>query len=295
VSLPRRGVDLAALLARMDSTLAGVAISEIGEGWDNHAYAVDAPGRSRLVLRVSKLLDVEDRREVAGRDRVTLAFIRRHTAVATNAVVACDLDEGALLLTHVPGVPVGEVELRDPRGFGTEIGRMLADLHAAPAGDLGPEWVAVDPEGWLRHTADELDRVGDRIPVADRAAFAAFLARPAPAAPGRKVLCHNDLGEDHLLVDPRTQRLTGIIDVSDAVVGDPARDFALLLLDLGEETLAGALAAYGQEDPGLAARAGWFAVRAGLAGLAWRLRAEQSDATAALERLRRVLGRCGSA
>lgn len=41
-------------------------------------------------------------------------------------------------------------------------------------------------------------------------------------------LIHNDLCPDHLLIDPATGRLIGLIDFSDAALGDPAIDFAPL-------------------------------------------------------------------
>jgi aminoglycoside phosphotransferase (APT) family kinase protein len=44
---------------------------------------------------------------------------------------------------------------------------------------------------------------------------------------------HNDLGIEHVLIDPATWTVTGIIDWSDAAVVDPACDFGLLHRDLG--------------------------------------------------------------
>lgn len=44
------------------------------------------------------------------------------------------------------------------------------------------------------------------------------------------VLLHGDLSEDHLLVDPARQRLTGVIDFGDVCLGDPAFDVPLDVL-----------------------------------------------------------------
>ena len=46
--------------------------------------------------------------------------------------------------------------------------------------------------------------------------------------PGPLRCIHNDLSPEHLLVDRRTGALAGILDWSDAIVGDPALDFAPL-------------------------------------------------------------------
>lgn len=42
------------------------------------------------------------------------------------------------------------------------------------------------------------------------------------------VVTHNDLNADHILFDPDTQRIGGIIDWGDMELGDPANDFAAL-------------------------------------------------------------------
>jgi Ser/Thr protein kinase RdoA (MazF antagonist) len=40
---------------------------------------------------------------------------------------------------------------------------------------------------------------------------------------------HHDLSPEHLLVDPGTGQLTGILDWTDAILGDAARDFVFLV------------------------------------------------------------------
>jgi aminoglycoside phosphotransferase (APT) family kinase protein len=53
--------------------------------------------------------------------------------------------------------------------------------------------------------------------------------RRQPAAfPGPLRLTHDDVSPEHLLVDPDTGELAGILDWSDAALGDPARDVAPL-------------------------------------------------------------------
>ena len=47
------------------------------------------------------------------------------------------------------------------------------------------------------------------------------------------VFSHNDLGIEHVLVDPDTGAVTGIIDWTDAAIVDPAYDFGLIFRDLG--------------------------------------------------------------
>lgn len=47
---------------------------------------------------------------------------------------------------------------------------------------------------------------------------------------GAPKLVHNDLWAEHILVDPRSGSVSGIIDWGDAVISDPAVDFASVYL-----------------------------------------------------------------
>jgi aminoglycoside phosphotransferase (APT) family kinase protein len=42
-------------------------------------------------------------------------------------------------------------------------------------------------------------------------------------------LIHQDLSPEHVLVDPASGQLTGILDWTDVILGDPARDFVFLV------------------------------------------------------------------
>lgn len=76
--------------------------------------------------------------------------------------------------------------------------------------------------------------MGGAIPAAHRDAVGAFLEEaPPPAAPrAALVLCHDDLGIEHVLVDD-AGAVTGVIDWSDAAVADPAGDLGRIHRDLG--------------------------------------------------------------
>jgi aminoglycoside phosphotransferase (APT) family kinase protein len=128
------------------------------------------------------------------------------------------------------------------------LGRFLYDLHMVP-----PEFVglrAVSPESvreGLRAEWDRLREVGAGLLAAEElqtadGVFGGYLEdernwRFAPC------LTHGDLGPEHVLVSPSGD-LIGVIDWEEAVVWDPAGDFAWWLNarpDVGER----ALAAYG--------------------------------------------------
>jgi aminoglycoside 2''-phosphotransferase len=60
----------------------------------------------------------------------------------------------------------------------------------------------------------------------------------------RPALLHCDLGPGHVLYDPSTFHLTGVIDFGDLVIGDPARDFIYIYEDFGPFILQEVLTRY---------------------------------------------------
>ena len=72
---------------------------------------------------------------------------------------------------------------------------------------------------------------------------------------------HGDLTEDHILLDPaRSARLAGVIDFTDAALGDPAFDFTWLWA-YGDWAPAHAAKSYGGETEALLSRSLWWFVR----------------------------------
>ncbi len=125
----------------------------------------------------------------------------------------------------------------------------LAVLHAVPAERMA-DVVGVDddpPARWLAEAAELY--VPDTVPSVHRGPIESFLSAAPPPARSARVFSHNDLGVEHVLVDPRSWRVTGVIDWTDAAFCDPAYDFGLLHRDLGPAALDAALAAYGTDAP----------------------------------------------
>ena len=77
---------------------------------------------------------------------------------------------------------------------------------------------------------------------------------------GAASLVHHDLWAEHILVDGRSGRVSGIIDWDDTVVGDPAIDFACLYTWYGESLLENVLGHYtGKLDAGVISRTRYLA------------------------------------
>lgn len=283
---PRLDVDPVRLAGRLRPGLRSASVRPLGAGWDNVAYAVG----SDAVLRVSKVADEAERGLVVRRDVALLELVGAHLSTAVPRVLAVDEEAGALLLSRVPGVPVEQAHRVDVPRLGAALGEQVAllqtiDLAAARSalsglGDPAPTIDAAVIEDHLATTRDVLD-----AHLAN--SLTASLNRALPI-PDRITLCHNDLGDEHILVDSRG-RLSGILDWSDAVIGDPALDLALIRFDLGRAAAAAFRAAYRPIDRDLADRSLRHAARAGLQGLAWRVRHTPDQIDGTLARLRDVV------
>jgi aminoglycoside 2''-phosphotransferase len=148
----------------------------------------------------------------------------------------------------VPGVEADDAVIRRNPRFAAELGAAITAIHSVPAAAARAAGVGRDDEGaedWLREVrevAHRLDGLGSSTDVALDWVRRAGVP-PAPY-PGPDVLLHNDLCPDHILCDPTTGRLTGIIDWTDAALGDPALDFAGMAAWWGWSLVEDALAHY---------------------------------------------------
>jgi aminoglycoside phosphotransferase (APT) family kinase protein len=238
----------------------------LGEGLDNIAFERDG-----MVVRTRRA----DPASVA-REAELLRLVAAVSPLPVPVPVEVDPALGRMTYRKLPGVPLldlplpdlalPDLPLRATEAVGAELGRFLAALHAVPVERVAG-LVEVDdtaPAEWLDEAAAAWPVVAAHLP-------ASFLpARPPGAAPGF-VFSHMDLGIEHVLVDPATGAVTGIIDWTDAAVGDPAYDLGLILRDLGPAALDAALAALGRDDAALRDRAVFHARCALVEDLAYGL------------------------
>jgi aminoglycoside phosphotransferase (APT) family kinase protein len=214
----------------MAAHLPGVRIDSavlLGAGLDHTAYEVNG----ELIVRFGGEPEREARllAVVAGVSPLP---------VPEPVFVAAELD--CLAYAKLPGTPLLNVprSARDA-SIAATLGEFLAALHALPIARMAG---LVDTDDhplteWLREAAATYPTVAGRIPPAHRRSIEAFLAAPPPGAGYTPVFSHNDLGIEHVLVDPETGTVTGVIDWSDAAIVDPARDVGKLYRDLGPTAL----------------------------------------------------------
>jgi len=209
-------------------------IEPLGAGWDCTAFVVDG----RLVFRFPR------RAEVVAALAVEVALLAelgpslplpvpRPDHVAPSALDFRWPFAGYPLL---PGVPLDPSALDDAatERVANELGGFLSALHRFPtdrAAELGvpvytPEaWVARTAELWRGAQPLVVEGLGVERARSLDAGWETRLGNPA-LMDFRPVLVHGDLALEHVLVEPRSGVVSGVIDFGDAMVADPALDYA---------------------------------------------------------------------
>ncbi|HEX6355207.1 aminoglycoside phosphotransferase family protein [Actinophytocola sp.] len=179
------------------------------------------------------------------------------------SVVHIDTARGVTVLTRVPGEPLSSVRVDTIEDVYRQIGELQAAVHTITQPAFGylttslldpaPDNTAYMSERFATKLAEFADRDGDpaihRLASEYVAERSDLLGNCAGA-----VLCHNDLHEGNVLVEQGTDgwRVTGLVDVENAIAADPLMDLAKTVqydLTRSPGKVAGLLAGYGPLPP----------------------------------------------
>ena len=205
----------------------------------------------------------------------------------------------------IPGTELSErVFAGLPRGVQervlAQLGVFLARLHqlppsliAPPLGVAGPAWSAAD---YARRYRLRRAQLASTLPPDLHVRLDDFFeSLPAIVDDAAHVLIHGDLTEDHILLAPDGERLSGVIDFTDAAVGDPAFDFTFLWA-YGDWAPAYAARHYGagETTAKIVARSRWWFIRCSIDRIWWNLSGARACDTAKVEGdIRESLGALG--
>lgn len=241
-----------ALLQACFPTLRVERYVPLGEGWDSVAILVN----DQHVFRFAKRPDVAVRqaREAALlpllADRLPLPIPRyTHTwadpAWLGQRIVGYPLIPGDQLIPARAHAAHLAAQAR-------QLGAFVSALHAVPLeqarrhGALGGD-AASRREAYRAFFAIVRSNMLPLFTAQEQAAIVAFWSRyldDDTCFTFTPTLVHRDLNSEHILFDPATGNLTGIIDWGDAGIDDPAVDFAGVRRQLGDEFARQMLAAY---------------------------------------------------
>jgi aminoglycoside phosphotransferase (APT) family kinase protein len=220
------------LIAAQFPDLAGRAVTRYGAGWDNQLFRVGSDWIFRFPRRAERVPWLVRETEIMAIANETMApaipvFER---AGAPSDAFPCPF----VGYRPVPGVGADQALVSGGAGLAADIGALLGRLHR-----IEPSRVPPTPDGWEREPWAELR--AELTAVADLARpllgpdllpraepyLAGQVREPPQDGPLRFI--HNDICPDHVIVDPDTGRLNGLIDFGDAMAGDPVLDFVGLI------------------------------------------------------------------
>ncbi|MFC8226039.1 aminoglycoside phosphotransferase family protein [Streptomyces sp. NPDC057287] len=164
-----------------------------------------------------------------------------------------------VLMSQLPGEGLAKAWPRLPEAdrdrIVTEVGEALSVLHSL---DPAPLTDVLGPEDWGAALAGRRARAVERqrergLPAEWLEQIPGFLDSVTLTTDRPRSLLHTEVMRQHLIVDPGSRRLTGLIDFEPAMIGDRAYDFVGigLYVSCGDPRLLGRIMkAYGQEfDP----------------------------------------------
>lgn len=136
----------------------------------------------------------------------------------------------------IPGVAADAIGLNLNPNLAREIATALGAIHSIPeetAKAAGVVEMNVDDRAekrWFERGMKVVPELRGLDPGVDQALrWVNRISPPFARFEGQLRFTHNDLGPDHLIVDSATGQLVGMIDWSDAILGDPVRDFVFLV------------------------------------------------------------------
>ena len=226
-------------------------LQHLGSGWEFDAYLTSDGWVFRFPRRAycADLFEPEERVH-----RVVAAALPPRIAIPRVALMAEPTDDFPYKFAghrHIPGVDADALDQNLLPVLAGEIGAAFGALHSIPersARDAGISEIDLGDLGqkeWFDRGLRNARELYGRDPIVDEALWwMTGLSLPLARYAGPLHLIHHDMAPDHLIADPANGRLVGIIDWTDAILSDPARDFAVLPPSFGWDFTAAVLESY---------------------------------------------------
>lgn len=229
-------------------------IDYLGSGWDYDAYLVDR----RLAVRFPRRAEVAERLD---QEAAILRLVRSSLEcglpmpeIATPESAVPDIvpaeiavpeiimrGQGSTHFPHaffghvfIPGVAADNPAAHASTDLAVDLAQALTLIHSITPESASAIGIGNEEECCKTRFSDTFDCVQKADGIRDFMpdAYAWLLGRPPVPRdyPGPPRFIHHDFSLRHILIDRGTGRLSGIIDWSDAALGDPALDFVSLVL-----------------------------------------------------------------
>jgi aminoglycoside phosphotransferase (APT) family kinase protein len=284
--LSRNSESVGRIIASTFPRLHGMPVEFLDEGWDFRVFEVGGKWVFRfpkhegsvpkLKMEFALLSELDLLREV--RDSPSL----RIPDYAYHGISPGDVGWPFGGYRKLPGIRGHAPEEIDRLSVTRQLGSFLSWLHGYSIESARQAGVPEMPDlvdYWHARSLAELETLA--VDQVDTDEVRRFLEDHRPASfAGPMCLTHNDLFVEHVLLHPGSGRVSAIIDWSDAVIGEPALDFAALYSWLGARGVQRVLASYSRPiDDQVLARARYLAVCRALRDIAQGRDAARPDWT----------------
>ncbi|MBU1199944.1 aminoglycoside phosphotransferase family protein [Patescibacteria group bacterium] len=215
-------------------------IKKIGEGTGNIAFEVNTDN----IFRFPKGSENQKRLE---REISIQAILKKYSPLPIPEFIFIPIDHSFVGYKKLPGNPLlnNYNQFEDWSSFSKQLGKFLSRLHTIPGRELAGVNLLRETRSfkdWLRHSQIYFEKTKSLIPQCHLQKIEMFFSSTFSDNLENPVLCHNDLGIEHILIIEN--KVTGIIDWGGTALTDPACDFARIYRDVGVKLLNKVLAEY---------------------------------------------------
>lgn len=202
--------------------------------WRDEQPALLARGAENTTVAVGDLI-VRLASEVAStaREASLLALLGQESKVAVPKLIVAEPEHGVLVYQRLRGDPL----IHNRHLIGGNLDSALVELLRTLRRITPRLELAIDEypnRAWHRDAIQDFLAIRSQIGGVRESIVRTVLDKAPPPDRTTVSLQHNDLGIEHILVDNGGD-VTGVIDWTDAVLADPARDLGLIYRDLGPE------------------------------------------------------------
>jgi aminoglycoside 2''-phosphotransferase len=207
------------------------AVGRIGEGWDNEVYAIGEwifrfPRHAEVVPWLEREIEL-----MSIVERALSGLVPHFEKFGTRSE---RFPYPFVGYRRLQGLAVDDANGTDVEPLAVDIADAFSRLHSIDTGGVPPTpagWENETWEDWRSYDEEDIDDILEILPETLVPDAEPFLRGKVPPPPfdGPRRFVHNDICADHVLVDPRTGNLTGLLDFGDAMVGDSAGDFVGLI------------------------------------------------------------------
>lgn len=222
-----------ALILSHFSNLKIVSLVKIGEGTGNVAYEVNTD----LIFRFPKK---EDNQQQLEQEIYIQEVLKQFCSLPYPDFIFLPADHSFIGYKKLNGTPLLQI-YDEFKGLPTvlgQLGHFLTKLHSISSEKLNELNLVIENdsyEDWKSDAYSYFEKIKEVIPTKYLSEIERFFESENPKSFDELVLCHNDLGIEHILVVENN--ITGIIDWGGVALTDPACDLSRIYRDLGQDAL----------------------------------------------------------